>query len=34
MNKNLKCVIFDLDGTLINSGPDLFNSPKLCSLSE
>jgi len=26
MNKNFKCVIFDLDGTLINSGPDLLNS--------
>ena len=26
MNKNLKCVIFDLDGTLIDSGPDLLNT--------
>ena len=26
MNKNFKCVIFDLDGTLIDSGPDLANS--------
>ena len=26
MNKNFKCTIFDLDGTLINSGPDLLNS--------
>ena len=26
MNKNFKCIIFDLDGTLIDSGPDLANS--------
>ena len=26
MNKNFKCVIFDLDGTLIDSGPDLLDS--------
>ena len=26
MNKNFKCVIFDLDGTLIDSGPDLADS--------
>ena len=26
MNKNFKCVIFDLDGTLIDSGPDLASS--------
>ncbi len=26
MNKNFKCVIFDLDGTLIDSGPDLLNT--------
>ncbi len=26
MNKNFKCIIFDLDGTLIDSGPDLLNS--------
>ncbi len=26
MNKKFKCVIFDLDGTLIDSGPDLSNS--------
>lgn len=26
MNKNFKCVAFDLDGTLINSGPDLLDS--------
>ena len=26
MNKNFKCIIFDLDGTLINSGPDLLNT--------
>ena len=26
MNKNLKCVIFDLDGTLIDSGPDLLST--------
>ena len=26
MNKNFKCVIFDLDGTLIDSGPDLIDS--------
>ena len=30
MNKNLKCIIFDLDGTLIDSGPDLKHA-KLCS---
>ena len=28
MNKNFKCIIFDLDGTLIDSGPDLT-----CSLN-
>ena len=26
MNKNFKCVVFDLDGTLIDSGPDLLDS--------
>ena len=26
MNKNFKCVAFDLDGTLIDSGPDLLDS--------
>ena len=26
MNKNFKCVLFDLDGTLIDSGPDLLDS--------
>ena len=26
MNKKLKCVIFDLDGTLIDSGPDLLST--------
>ena len=26
MNKNFKCVVFDLDGTLIDSGPDLVDS--------
>ena len=26
MNKNFKCVIFDLDGTIINSGPDLLDA--------
>ena len=26
MNKKIKCVIFDLDGTLIDSGPDLLDS--------
>ena len=26
MNKNFKCIIFDLDGTLIDSGPDLLNT--------
>ena len=28
MNKNFKCIIFDLDGTLIDSGQDLT-----CSLN-
>ena len=28
MNKKFKCIIFDLDGTLIDSGPDLT-----CSLN-
>ena len=26
MNKNYKCVLFDLDGTIIDSGPDLIDS--------
>ncbi len=26
MNKKFKCIIFDLDGTLIDSGPDLLDS--------
>ena len=26
MNKKIKCLIFDLDGTILHSGPDLFNS--------
>ncbi len=26
MNKPIKCIIIDLDGTLINSGPDLIDS--------
>lgn len=26
MNKNLKCILIDLDGTIINSGPDLIDS--------
>ena len=26
MNKKFKCVLFDLDGTLIDSGPDLLDS--------
>ena len=26
MNKNFKCAIFDLDGTIINSGPDLLDA--------
>ena len=26
MKKNIKCVIFDLDGTLIDSGPDLLDT--------
>ena len=26
MNKNFKCVVFDLDGTLIDSEPDLVDS--------
>ncbi|MBD22779.1 MAG: hypothetical protein CL572_03845 [Alphaproteobacteria bacterium] len=26
MNKKFKCVVFDLDGTLIDSGPDLLDS--------
>ena len=26
MNKLIKCILIDLDGTLINSGPDLIDS--------
>ncbi len=26
MNKTIKCILFDLDGTLIDSGPDLIDS--------
>ena len=26
MNKKIKCLIIDLDGTILHSGPDLFNS--------
>jgi len=26
MNKKFKCVLFDLDGTLIDSGPDLLDA--------
>ena len=26
MNKNFKCILIDLDGTIINSGPDLIDS--------
>ncbi len=26
MNKKIKCILIDLDGTLINSGPDLIDS--------
>ena len=26
MNKKFKCIIFDLDGTVINSAPDLTDS--------
>ena len=26
MNKKLKCILIDLDGTIINSGPDLIDS--------
>ena len=26
MNKKIKCIIIDLDGTIINSGPDLIDS--------
>ena len=33
MNKNFKCVVFDLDGTLIDSGPDLLDSLNFVSLT-
>ena len=26
MNKKIKCILIDLDGTIINSGPDLIDS--------
>ena len=26
MNKSFKCILFDLDGTIIDSGPDLLDS--------